>query len=135
MKKCSRCKSEKELSEFHLKNREKLQYHGHCKDCQRAYVRSHYLANVDYYVRKANKNNRKYRRALDDLKEQPCTDCGVRYPHYVMDYDHIRGEKVGNVSAMRYKGQKKLALAEIKKCELVCSNCHRIRTFNRRKQH
>lgn len=132
MKKCSRCRVEKELAEFHLKNADKQRYQSHCKECQRRYIRQHYLANVRYYIKKARKSTRKYKQELDALKEQPCADCGISYPHYVMDYDHVRGEKVGNVSVMRNSGQRKLALAEIKKCELVCANCHRIRTFKRR---
>lgn len=65
-------------------------------------------------------------------KNRPCVDCGVRYPSYIMDFDHVRGEKLfalGNI------GGKNLAtiLAEIGKCEVVCANCHRTRTYRRRR--
>jgi hypothetical protein len=46
-----------------------------------------------------------------------------------MDFDHVRGDKLLNVSRLR---NGRLAwwrlLAELKKCEVVCANCHRIRT-------
>jgi hypothetical protein len=46
-----------------------------------------------------------------------------------MDFDHVRGEKKLNLSQLR---NTRLAwsrlLEELEKCELVCSNCHRIRT-------
>ena len=62
---------------------------------------------------------------------QPCTDCGVPYPYYVMDWDHIKDKKF-NVSRMGSLGSEKLILEEIAKCELVCSNCHRERTHKRK---
>jgi len=63
----------------------------------------------------------------------PCTDCGCYYPAVVMDFDHVRGEKKYTIAAM-VRGQFSLSRIqeEIRKCELVCSNCHRLRTHNRR---
>ena len=63
------------------------------------------------------------------LKAAPCTDCGVCYPPYVMDFDHLR-DKRRLISRLRGVSTK-LLLSEVAKCELVCSNCHRIRTFKR----
>ena len=65
------------------------------------------------------------------LKEaSPCADCGRSYPAYVMDFDHVRGTKSVGISLMfSYSWQ--TILAEIAKCDLVCANCHRIRTFER----
>lgn len=60
----------------------------------------------------------------------PCTDCKRFYPYCVMDFDHVRGQKLFNVGTMI--GQSlELIDAEIAKCEIVCSNCHRIRTKQR----
>ena len=73
---------------------------------------------------------------MDSLKIGSCADCGVVYPPYVLDWDHIRGEKSFNLGVMRsrygYKNVRKLVLIEIAKCDLVCSNCHRERTRQRR---
>jgi hypothetical protein len=72
---------------------------------------------------------------LDIQKSAPCMDCGVSYPPYVMDFDHVRGTKTASVSELLSRdATKRRALAEIAKCELVCSNCHRKRTFNRRER-
>lgn len=67
------------------------------------------------------------------MKEgRPCADCKVVYPHYVMDFDHVRGEKVKNLSKLVNSTYTwRLVEIEIEKCDLVCSNCHRIRTWNR----
>src|SRR5438128_1923612 len=66
------------------------------------------------------------------LKSAPCTDCSRTYPYYVMDFDHVRGEKKDTVCNLAKKWSALSTLVtEIEKCELVCSNCHRIRTHNR----
>jgi hypothetical protein len=81
---------------------------------------------------KARVRNRTY---VTEAKKKPCVDCGICYPFYVMDLDHVRGEKIGNVGTMVGQG---IALghiqAEIDKCDVVCANCHRTRTHER-KQH
>lgn len=68
------------------------------------------------------------------FKELPCTDCGKHYPPVCMEFDHVRGVKAYDVSDMR-GFPKQAILAEIAKCEIVCSNCHAIRTDQRRKAH
>jgi hypothetical protein len=60
---------------------------------------------------------------------RPCLDCGVSYPFYVMDFDHVRGTKRKEVSSL---STLKSIKAEIEKCDLVCANCHRHRTFSRK---
>lgn len=61
-----------------------------------------------------------------------CADCGGRFPAIVMEFDHVRGRKKFTVSN-RVHGHTGLApvLAEIAKCDLVCANCHRVRTWKR----
>jgi hypothetical protein len=70
---------------------------------------------------------------LRDLKtKSACIDCGINYPYYVMDFDHVRGQKQANVMELVSTLSKKRIDLEIAKCEIVCSNCHRIRTHMRR---
>ena len=70
---------------------------------------------------------------IKDLKSKsPCLDCKISYPYYVMDFDHVRGVKHKNVSELISTLSKKKIDAEIAKCEIVCSNCHRIRTHERK---
>src|SRR6266496_1078194 len=69
------------------------------------------------------------RKLLENLKQGPCMDCGVQYPHYVMDFDHVRGVKVSGLAELAGKSRApKVMLAEVAKCDLVCANCHRERT-------
>jgi hypothetical protein len=73
------------------------------------------------------------RTLIEEAKNVPCTDCKQRYPKYVMDFDHlVAGEKHGNVGWMVGRYPLATIQAEIDRCEVVCSNCHRIRTYNRR---
>ena len=81
------------------------------------------------YVKEKDKSKYEARvRVIRDLKEKPCQDCGKQYPYYVMDFDHVRGEKLFDVSR-DVPVEKRLK--EIEKCDLVCANCHRERTFQK----
>lgn len=59
----------------------------------------------------------------------PCCDCKRLYPACCMEFDH-RGndkhEEVGYLVAMTKSWD--IIQTEIGKCDLVCANCHRIRT-------
>lgn len=76
------------------------------------------------------------REYLSNLKEStPCTDCGNNFPHYIMEFDHVRGEKIKNVSAFgNVSLNDKRLQEEIAKCDIVCANCHRTRTHERGQQ-
>jgi hypothetical protein len=98
---------------------------------QRIASKLHYEKNKSKY----KERNRRYRSEINqyviNLKQsQPCTDCDQRYPYYVMDFDHI-SDKIGNINYLAKTGRIGALKREIEKCELVCSNCHRVRTFNR----
>lgn len=69
---------------------------------------------------------------VDEIKSTtPCMDCGGTFPPECMDFDHLR-DKVKNVSAMIYASRPWNEIEEeMSKCELVCANCHRIRTKRR----
>src|SRR5947209_7133397 len=101
------------------------------EDYQKAWAR-HYAKNRDYYLQRNKKRKQEMLEFVNQLKNVPCMDCGHSFPPHVMDFDH-RGEeeKVGNVATLirRAGMSKKRILAEIAKCDIVCSNCHRIRTY------
>lgn len=72
-------------------------------------------------------------RTIQRLKEKPCADCGIQYHFAAMQFDHVKGEKLFNIGTLRGKNMAMAKiLAEIEKCEVVCANCHAIRTYNRR---
>jgi hypothetical protein len=74
------------------------------------------------------------RAIIAKAKNRPCADCGKLYPTCAMDLDHVQGEKKFKVSEavqLAYASSLDDLRAEIAKCEVVCANCHRIRTASR----
>ncbi len=129
MKRCSRCGEIKPYSEFHKNRARRDGLQTYCKSCRA-------VIDHDLYERRRGKPvawrvfNRDLAKWMRELKSgQPCTDCGGVYPPEVMQWDHLPGtQKLADVSLMR---SREAVLAEIAKCELVCTNCHAIRTFQR----
>lgn len=76
---------------------------------------------------------------LNKLKDVTCHDCGKTFPHYVLEFDHVpeRGKKKFNLTRCAYVGTLKSPefLEELAKCDVVCANCHKIRTYKRRATH
>lgn len=106
------------------------------KEEQLTRQRAWYARNKEKEVARAIERNRERRQSnrvwLDEIKSNtPCMDCGISYPPCVMDYDHINGNKKFNVSQGLRDYSRDTLLEEIAKCELVCANCHRIRTRDR----
>lgn len=67
---------------------------------------------------------------INEIKNVPCMDCNQKFPSYVMDFDHRdRTSKEYSVSEMLYNFGLEKIKKEISKCDIVCSNCHRIRTW------
>jgi hypothetical protein len=100
---------------------------------RREALRRWYQRNKQSQISRVKATSAKIREEVRRYKEErSCTDCGVAYPYYVMDFDHVRGEKISNVADILNRSCSRAALfAEIEKCDLVCSNCHRVRTHNR----
>lgn len=71
------------------------------------------------------------KRYVDALKAAPCMDCGSCFPADAMDFDHVRGVKIANISDLLHVPREVLD-AELRKTELVCATCHRLREMYRR---
>jgi hypothetical protein len=73
---------------------------------------------------------------LDELRTRPCMDCGGTFPPCAMDFDHRdRSTKRYVVSRMRARTTTEEILEEVAKCDIVCGNCHRLRTQRDREDH
>lgn len=137
LKICSKCGIGKPLNEFYLrKTGERAgKVYEKCKECMKSRGRSYYSLNHDRQLKlalirraKARLINKNY---LKSIKDKPCVDCGIKYDYYVMDFDHLNEQdKENNVARMAAGGWSlKKLIKEINKCEVVCANCHRIRTY------
>ena len=100
---------------------------------RRAAHKRYYSKNLDLYRRKNARRKLMLLTYVNELKTKPCADCNVSYPAYVMDFDHrIGNEKLSSIARMIRDGRgKEKIIAEMSKCELVCANCHRERTYQR----
>ena len=104
---------------------------------QRVYAREHYEKNIDKIKARTALSNKRSRKRnaefIRNIKESsPCEDCGKFYPYYVMHFDHIY-EKNGSVANLsRASVSLKRLQQEIDQCEIVCANCHAIRTHERK---
>ena len=62
--------------------------------------------------------------------DRGCVDCGEKDPD-LLDFDHVNGEKVGNISQMLTRSFETLK-RELEKCDVRCVRCHRMITSARK---
>jgi hypothetical protein len=105
-----------------------------CRTCARERARAYEHAKR---IRGIHKNpsptKTRIRARINEIKlERGCADCGYRAHPAALDFDHLPGsEKRHPVAWLISRNRLEDALAEIEKCEVVCANCHRVRTATR----
>lgn len=99
------------------------------REAEKRYYRRHLVLYKDKNI----KRRKVLLEFVNSLKTKPCMDCGQRYPSYVMDFDHREPKlKISTISKIiRDMWSKDRILSEIEKCDLICANCHRIRTHKK----
>jgi hypothetical protein len=130
-KRCGRCGKIKPTYEFHRWHNE---WQAWCKPCRREYAASHYQANKSRRQAQNKKRQAEFFAWYISLKAgRPCADCGRVFHPAAMHWDHLPGaDKKADLANLARRGNRQLILDEIKKCELVCANCHAVRSFARR---
>lgn len=95
--------------------------------------REWYLKNKELTYSRSIVAKEKRKEIVREIKESnPCTDCGHSYPYWIMHFDHIDpNTKVDDITRLLKTASIGVVLDEIKKCELVCANCHATRTWKR----
>lgn len=117
---CPRCETWKPRTAEHF-YRAKTGWQGYCIPCTSSAPRS-------------ASNRPGKAEQLKALKDgQRCVDCGLPWRFFQLDYDHRPGEvKIAPVARLMSQNCAwDKILAEVAKCDLVCANCHRMRTFTR----
>ncbi len=118
---CPRCKSNPSLP-----------YHCFCRKCHCERQKQYYGRYPRSTKASAARRSIVIKAFVDEAKNKPCSDCGIKYISYAMDFDHVRGNKKFNLSvAAQRKFKMQVIKDEIEKCDVVCANCHRIRTYKR----
>tara|TARA_R110000772_G_scaffold23688_1_gene63190 strand:+ start:123 stop:527 length:405 start_codon:yes stop_codon:yes gene_type:complete len=131
MKECPKCKTNKSLDNFANNKSRKDGLQRTCRECVKVKDKEWFQNNRQKYYN----NNKIYYDYRNDFINRyksifgKCVDCGNEDPR-VLDFDHLK-EKTMNVSEMKRHSLGKIK-EEIRKCEVRCSNCHRIKTHERR---
>jgi hypothetical protein len=127
---CRLCHVVKPVTEFHRRGSGRQFW---CKSCRKPYDAAYHAGR-----RKLRIAQKRVRRAaltdwMRELKSRPCVDCGNQFHPAAMSFDHLPGtQKRPDISNLVKAGCIGLARIEIAKCEIVCANCHAVRTFLRR---
>lgn len=131
-KACSKCKTIKPISEFNFKYRLAGIRHSYCRECGKQITQSHYRRNKQAYLNRNTRTNARHRELIRLAKSRPCADCGIQYPYYVMDFDHRDASTKSFMLSDVPRATRTSLVNEIAKCDVVCSNCHRERTQQRK---
>jgi len=131
-KKCARCKETKELTKENFP----IHKQTYCRICDRAMAREYYNKDKEKHKIRKRKQHLAYyvangKRLVKYIKEVGgCEDCGdVDLPVYCYDFHHLKPEeKKFSISEKMGRAPWTTLAKEIKKCALLCCNCHRKRT-------
>jgi hypothetical protein len=129
-KTCCTCKTEKPLNEFNLNKRFKDGINIVCKNCDRLCVRKNYYRfkkiHNDKVIKRRKEKQNEFEKYIKQLGLK-CKNCGNDHPA-VLDFHHKDPKlKKKNISNLKRSGCSfETFKEEILKCEILCSNCHRI---------
>lgn len=129
MKQCCRCNQEKPLSDFSGDRSSKDGYSARCKKCSCEYAHKQYKEKRAYCIEKSSRRVAKLiaenRQKREQYKtERGCRFCTERDP-VALDFHHRDEKKEYTISGRMGSLTWEQLLKEIRKCDVVCSNCHR----------
>ena len=130
---CPNCGKTKAWSAFSSRLVGEFRPVSYCRTCQRAYCKAHYRRNREKHNAGRYRRRRGERAANREfvwryLESHPCVDCGES-DIVVLEFDHVRGNKEGEISIMVGRGvSHDQLLQELAKCVVRCANCHRRKT-------
>jgi 5-methylcytosine-specific restriction endonuclease McrA len=138
MKICSICGVAKSEQEFFYRNKLAEKLHAQCKNCyvlkRRQIWRDHYYKYGSGYRERAVERSRRIKDALRGqmmqyLSDKGCVSCGntdIR----VLEFDHIdpKTKSFSIARAIASTLSWENILKEIAKCQILCANCHKIKT-------
>jgi len=149
MKICIKCRiSKDEILDFYWQEKKKGRRHSICKECCNIRSKKYREQNRDKLISYMNKwkmanselvksNNKKHNKLtllknrqnlFNFIKDKCCIDCGNK-DHRTFQFHH-RDPKIkkDNINRMMSSTWKTL-FSEIEKCDILCANCHQIKTF------
>jgi len=128
MKKCAKCKDEKGFDEFHKDNSKKDGRQSYCKRCLTDAAKKDYKENnrKDLFVKRANSKKQEMKILFNLIRANNlCAFC-EETELCCMDFHHLDpSQKDVNVSYLCECKSRERMINEMRKCVVVCSNCHR----------
>ena len=126
---CKVCNEVKDINDFYKFKDMKDGYRNNCKDCHNKVIKENKAKKPQKFH---TIKSRLYRQSnRDKIVEYyggklTCTHCGLQDPIFsVYDFHHLdRETKLERIGALINKGWKRIE-AELKKCIVLCANCHR----------
>jgi hypothetical protein len=129
MKECGKCGEIKPRAAFSKNKTKSDGLQTGCRSCQSEYYKDYYKKHPVKYIKKNNKLRIRNREFVERYKKfRNCEKCGEdRW--YVLDFHHKRDKdiEIANMTHQGYSVNK--IKEEIRKCSLLCANCHREKHF------
>ncbi len=133
--------NKEEIQKYRAENKERIQENKrrHSEknpEYQRNWWEKNPEKRKEYYQKQAHGKNRILHYLIEKYEGTPCMDCDGVFNWCAMDFDHRPGEvKVSTIAHFGWYKAAPKSIArvekEIAKCDLICSNCHRVRTQDR----
>lgn len=114
---CTICKDEKFISEFRKHSANKDGIYSQCKSCDYSRIKNH----------KIKLKEKICNFLLQHFEENPCRMCGETNP-ILLEFDHLRDKSVNVSKAILDMWSIERLQDEIDKCQVLCANCHRMKT-------
>lgn len=123
---CRRCEKDKSVDDFHKNPTKKDGLQTMCKECRKKYHKEHYLKNKKTYKLKAKIYKSNIQNFVNRYKQfKKCKICEEKR-FWVLEFHHRdKIEKSDNIGKFINDSNLKLLKKEIRKCDVVCSNCHK----------
>lgn len=142
---CPKCLKSLPLENFRPVG--KKEYMSYCRDCQLKYFKefnakryaspeareAELIRGREKYEAIVKPSRRKRKITLVMMMGGKCVICGYNKNLGALDFDHINPKEkcrvIGNLLAINKPWAWETALEEAKKCQLLCANCHREKTY------
>ncbi len=131
---CNHCKEEKVIKAFNWRRKDLGIRQRTCRACQRQQQRNWYKKNKEIHIsnmveQRLQKLSAGHEFVWQYLSTHSCVECKEGDP-IVLEFDHVKGRKRAIISRLVRNGHSiEVIQKEIEKCEVVCANCHRRRTY------
>jgi len=124
-KTCQKCKKSLPINFYYKNKRRKDGLQDYCKKCKKAQDSKSFQNHKSKWVKHYSQKAKEKKHWFDSLRaKERCQKCGENR-YYVLDYHHIDPEgKIKEISSLVWSVKKEKVLEEIKKCVVLCKNCH-----------